>query len=100
MHFTRRGEWRNRPAVRLARRSAPTLREWPVVFIAACEEGLLPFGRSVATGSDDGDRDEERRVAYVALSRSQVQVYLKVFCYRLKEANWPEPRRGARPALA
>jgi DNA helicase II / ATP-dependent DNA helicase PcrA len=48
-------------------------REWPVVFIAGCEEGLLPFGRSVATGSDDGDRDEERRLAYVALSRSQVR---------------------------
>ena len=89
MHFTRRGEWRNRPAVRLARRSAPTLREWPVVFIAACEEGLLPFGRSVATGSDDGDRDEERRVAYVALSRSQVQVYLNVVSYAPQGGKWP-----------
>src|SRR5262249_1697275 len=51
-------------------------REWPVVFIAGWEEGLLPFGRSAATGGDQDDRDEERRLAYVALSRSQVQVYV------------------------
>ena len=48
-------------------------REWPVVFIAGFEEGLLPFGH--ARSDQDGD-DEERRLAYVALSRSQVQVYL------------------------
>jgi DNA helicase II / ATP-dependent DNA helicase PcrA len=70
-------------------------REWPVVFIAGCEEGRLPFGRSVATG-DDGDRDEERRLAYVALSRSQVQVYLTWCRTRLKDANGPEPRRELR----
>jgi superfamily I DNA/RNA helicase len=70
-------------------------REWPVVFIAGCEEGLLPFGTSVATG-DDGDRDEERRLAYVALSRSQVQVYLTWCRTRLKDANGAEPRRELR----
>jgi DNA helicase-2/ATP-dependent DNA helicase PcrA len=50
-------------------------REWPVVFIVGCEEGLLPFG--YASGDrDEAADDEERRLAYVALSRSQVQVYL------------------------
>jgi DNA helicase II / ATP-dependent DNA helicase PcrA len=71
-------------------------REWPVVFIAGCEEGLLPFGRSAATASDDGDRDEERRLAYVAMSRSQVQVYLAWCRTRLKDANGPDPRQELR----
>jgi DNA helicase-2/ATP-dependent DNA helicase PcrA len=50
-------------------------REWPVVFIVGCEEGLLPFGHA-SSGRDEAADDEERRLAYVALSRSQVQVYL------------------------
>jgi DNA helicase-2/ATP-dependent DNA helicase PcrA len=50
-------------------------REWPVVFIAGWEEGLMPFGRA-PSGPDEAAADEERRLAYVALSRSQVQVYL------------------------
>jgi DNA helicase-2/ATP-dependent DNA helicase PcrA len=71
-------------------------REWPVVFVCGVEEGLLPFGRSVRDHADDDDRDEERRLAYVALSRSQVQVYLTWCRTRLKEADGPEPRRELR----
>jgi len=71
-------------------------REWPVVFMCGLEEGLLPFGRSAAGGVDDGDRDEERRLAYVALSRSQVQVYLTWCRTRLRDIDGQEPRRETR----
>src|SRR5262249_38281545 len=50
-------------------------REWPVVFIVGWEEGLLPLSHA-RSGQEQPIDDEERRLAYVALSRSQVQVYL------------------------
>ena len=61
-------------------------REWPVVFIAGCEEGLLPFGRA-SSSQDEAADDEERRLAYVALSRSQVQVYV-TWC----RSRWRVPK--------
>ena len=71
-------------------------REWPVVFICGAEEGLLPIGRTVRDGAGDDDRDEERRLAYVALSRSQVQVYLTWCRTRLRDVDGQEPRRELR----
>ena len=45
--------------------------EWPVVLVPGCTEGTLPFDR-------DGERDleEERRLFYVAVTRSQERIYL------------------------
>jgi len=71
-------------------------REWPVVFICGCEEGLLPFGRTGAKDAGDGVRDEERRLAYVALSRSQVQVYLTWCRTRVRDGDRPELRQPSR----
>ena len=70
-------------------------REWPVVFIAGCEEGLLPFGRA-PSGQEDAANDEERRLVYVALSRSQVQVYLTWCRSRWRGAEGQDGRRELR----
>ena len=69
-------------------------REWPVVFIAGCEEGLLPFGHA-RSGQEAAD-DEERRLAYVALSRSQVQVYLTWCRSRWRGTDGQDGRRELR----
>jgi DNA helicase II / ATP-dependent DNA helicase PcrA len=70
-------------------------REWPVVFIAGWEEGLMPFGRA-PSGPDEASDNEERRLAYVALSRSQVQVYLTWCRSRWRGAEGQNGRREFR----
>jgi DNA helicase-2/ATP-dependent DNA helicase PcrA len=47
--------------------------EFPYVFIAGCETGLLPLE---AQGLEPGDPEEERRLFYVGLTRAQRQVIL------------------------
>jgi DNA helicase-2/ATP-dependent DNA helicase PcrA len=47
--------------------------EFPMVFIAGCEAGLIPysfFGTAVA------DLDEERRLFYVAVTRAKERLFL------------------------
>ncbi|GAB6063277.1 UvrD-helicase domain-containing protein [Deferrisoma palaeochoriense] len=41
--------------------------EFPVVFVAGCEDGLLPYR---APGRE-GDREEERRLLYVGMTRAR-----------------------------
>ena len=41
--------------------------EFPVVFVAGCEEGLMPHARD---GKNCDDLDEERRLFYVAMTRA------------------------------
>ncbi len=47
--------------------------EFPVVFIVGLEEGIFPHVRSLY---DDVQMEEERRLAYVAITRAREQLYL------------------------
>jgi DNA helicase II / ATP-dependent DNA helicase PcrA len=46
--------------------------EYPIVFIAGCEEGVFPHSRAL----DEGALEEERRLFYVGLTRAMREVYL------------------------
>ena len=50
-----------------------------MVFLVGCEDGLLPHGVRSGSRTPRRSEDEERRLAYVALSRTQVLLYL-VYC--------------------
>ncbi|MDR3303696.1 MAG: ATP-dependent helicase, partial [Treponema sp.] len=43
--------------------------EFPVVFIAGAEDGIIPHARSLEEG--DGNMEEERRLFYVAITRAR-----------------------------
>ena len=48
--------------------------EFPVVFIAGAEEGLIPHARSVE--ENGGDVEEERRLFYVAITRARDKLFI------------------------
>ncbi len=48
--------------------------EFPVVFIAGCEDGIIPHARSLE--DSDGGIEEERRLFYVAITRARDKLYL------------------------
>jgi DNA helicase II / ATP-dependent DNA helicase PcrA len=45
--------------------------EWPVVFVAGLEKGLVPIGRATSPEAED----EERRLLYVAITRAADEVH-------------------------
>jgi DNA helicase-2/ATP-dependent DNA helicase PcrA len=46
--------------------------EFPVVFIAGCEDGFIPMRKP---GDEEPDIDEERRLFYVAMTRAREKLY-------------------------
>jgi DNA helicase-2/ATP-dependent DNA helicase PcrA len=56
--------------------------EWPIVVVAGMEDGLFPLSRSLETAAG---LEEERRLAYVAVTRAKERVYL----------TWARARRRA-----
>jgi DNA helicase-2/ATP-dependent DNA helicase PcrA len=63
--------------------------EYPVVFVAGCEENLLPHANSV---DEDDKLEEERRLFYVALTRAKLRVVLSAVSLRRRFG-------GAEPAM-
>ena len=67
--------------------------EFPVVFIAGLEEGLLPFSNSSAL--DRKDLEEERRLYYVGVTRAMKKLYLSYarVRFRFSEISYQSPSR-------
>ncbi len=66
-------------AVRLMTVHAAKGLEFPVVFVTGLEEGLFPYAREDAEATD---KEEERRLCYVALTRAKHKVFLTYASYR------------------
>ncbi len=47
--------------------------EFPIVFLAGLEEGVFPHNRAL---NDPDELEEERRLAYVGITRAQKQLYV------------------------
>jgi DNA helicase-2/ATP-dependent DNA helicase PcrA len=50
--------------------------EWPVVFLTGLEDGLFPSMREREGASEDAALEEERRLAYVAITRARERLVL------------------------
>ena len=55
--------------------------EFKAIFIAGLEEGLFPHA-SMSNEEEDGREEEERRLFYVALTRSKEKIYLSYAIFR------------------
>jgi DNA helicase-2/ATP-dependent DNA helicase PcrA len=67
--------------------------EFPVVFIAGAEDGIIPSERSLE--EDENNVEEERRLFYVAITRARDKLYISSCKKRKKmqSATECEPSR-------
>jgi DNA helicase-2/ATP-dependent DNA helicase PcrA len=73
------GEDDNNGKVNLTTIHAAKGLEFPVVFIAGAEKGLIPHERSInedSEGGEAGNVEEERRLFYVAITRAREKLYI------------------------
>jgi DNA helicase-2/ATP-dependent DNA helicase PcrA len=63
-------------------------REWDTVFITGCEEGLLPFGK--------GEIEEERRLAFVGITRARHRLVLSSCSFRQRQFGGPVQQSPSR----
>ena len=75
-----------RDAVQLLTIHAAKGLEWPIVFVAGLEEGTLPHERSLL---DPAGVEEERRLAYVAMTRAKEHLLL----------SWAMARHKGKPGV-
>lgn len=80
----------NSGAVTLMTAHAAKGLEFPAVFIVGLEEGLFPHSRAL---TDQEELEEERRLAYVGITRAKKQLYLTFASKRLlfgqSSTNYP-----------
>jgi DNA helicase II / ATP-dependent DNA helicase PcrA len=70
--------------------------EWRVVFVVGMEEGLLPHARALQFHpGDTASIDDERRVAYVAVTRAREHLYL-TYCRTRRRGDRVEIREPSR----
>ena len=79
-----RAEDLNAPVILMTLHASKGL-EFPVVFIAGCEEGLCPDGHSAM----EEEIEEERRLFFVGMTRAQKRLIL-TNAYRWQPPGMPE----------
>ena len=62
--------------------------EFPVVFLTGFEEGLFPHARAV---TEPGELEEERRLAYVGITRARQRLYVTRAGVRV---TWGQPQHN------
>jgi DNA helicase-2/ATP-dependent DNA helicase PcrA len=67
--------------------------EFPVVFVTGLEEGVFP---NLREGEDPEQIEEERRLAYVAITRARERLFLSNARYRHLFGQEPRPFRESR----
>src|SRR5581483_3457358 len=67
--------------------------EFPIVFITGMEEGIFPHSRSF---DEPHEMEEERRLAYVGITRAKEKLYLVYAFRRSSYGNVSEPSEPSR----
>lgn len=82
------GHSEDQPCVQLMTIHAAKGLEFPLVFMPGMEEGLFPNQRAVL---EDGRLDEERRLAYVGITRAMKKLVMSYAKERRLHGQWIHP---------